>query len=167
MTSLGHGISDAVRNHIPIWVDDTIVNVLYEAYKGSGGILSKEGTGGFRKRVKESKDWVRKSRRTTDTGFERMYRCKTVQKATLIVHSPPGDMSANAYVFCIDDKPIAGGKTKLKSTHVSTQISKTDKTTSKSEDTVFVKFSEEELSAMRVRMEFGDGFDRLELDREA
>lgn len=167
MGSLGHGISEAVRNHIPIWIDDHLVDVLYEEYKKSGGVLNKEGQSGFKRRVRESSSWVRKSRKTTTSGFERLYHCKTVQKASLIVHSPPGDLSANGYVFCVDSKPIAGGKTKLKSVQVSASLSKNDKTTMRAQDVQFVKFSEEELRKMRTEMEFGDGFERLEFEREA
>jgi len=167
MPSLGHGISDAVRNHIPIWVDSQVIDLLYEEYKKSGGTLSKDGYGGFGRRIREATDWVRKSRRTTSSGFERKYHCKTCQKATLIVHSPPDDMSANSYVFCIDDKAVAGGKTKLKSTHISSAVSAKDKTTARPQDVQFVKFTEEELRKMRTRMEFGNGFEHLEFEREA
>jgi hypothetical protein len=165
MASIGKGISDAVRNHIPVWIDDAVVNVLYSEYKKANGMLSKEGLSGFKSRIKSASSWVRKSRKSTNTGFERLYHCKTVQKATLIVHSPPKDDSANAYVFMMDGKPIAGGKTKLKSTHVTTALSK-DKTSLKAIDVQFVKFSEAELISMRTRMEFGDGFEFLEMERE-
>lgn len=165
MASIGHGISNAVRNHIPIWVDDTLIDTLYQEYNKSGGTIAKDGYGGFRRRVKEPSDWVRKSRKNTDSGYERLYHCKTVAKASLIVHSPPGDLSANGYVFCIDGKPIAGGKTKLKSTHVTTAISKNDKTSVKAEELAFVKFSEEELRKMHTQMMFSDGFAYFEAER--
>lgn len=164
MSSIGHGISDAVRNHIPVWVDNDLIEVLYPQYVANGGILSKDQ---FARRVRNASDWVRKSRSKTGSGFERKYHCKTVQKATLIVHSPETDMSANGYAFCIDGKVVAGGRTKLQSTHVSTKVSRTDKTTSRPEAVTFVKFSEEELIKMRTEMEFGDGFQQLEMEREA
>lgn len=167
MPSIGHGISDAVRNHIPIWVDDQVVDLLYGEYKRTNGILNKEGSGGFRARVRDPKNWVRKSRKTTGSGFERFYQCKPVQKASLIVHSPGSDMSANGYVFQIDGKAVVGGKTKMKSTQVSTTLSRGDKSSSRYTDTIFVKFSEEELRKMRTEMEFGDGFEHLELERQA
>lgn len=167
MASIGHGISDAVRNHIPVWVDDSLVEVLFTEYKKAGGVLSKDGSQGFRSRIRSSSDWVRKSRKTTPSGYERLYHCKTVQKASLIVHSPESDMSANGYVFCIDGKPVAGGKTKLKSVQVSTAISRGDKTSVRPQDVTFVKFSEEELQKMRVQAEYGDGFDYFENEREA
>lgn len=166
MASIGHGISDAVRNHIPVWVDEALVDVLFEEFKKANGTLPKDGRSGFRSRIRESSDWVRKSRKNTSTGFERLYHCKTVQKATLIVHSPPKDDCANGYVFLMDGKPIAGGKTKMKSTHITTALSK-DKTSLKPTDVQFVKFSEEELRKMRTQMEFGDGFESLEMEREA
>lgn len=165
MISLGHGISDAVRNHIPIWVDDSLVDALFTEYKKAGGVLDRQG---FRSRIRQSDQWVRKSRKNTSTGYERLYHCKTVQKATLIVHSPVTDMSANGYVFQIDGKAVAGGKTKMKSVQVSTQLSRTDKTSVNPTDVTFVKFSEEELQRMRVQAEFGgDGFDYFENEREA
>jgi hypothetical protein len=164
MASLGHGISDAVRNHIPVWVDDQVVNALYTEYKNSGGVVSLPV---FRTRIRLASSWVRKSRKTTTTGFERLYHCKTVQKATLIVHSPPGDMSASGYVFHIDDKPIAGGKTKLQSVQVTSAVSKKDKSSVRPYDVQFVKFSEDELRRMRMGMEYGDGFDRFEVERHA
>lgn len=164
MASIGHGISDAVRNHIPVWVDNQLVDVLYSEYQKSGGTLKKDGFNGFSYKVKQSSDWVRKSRKNTNSGFERLYHCKTVAKATLIVHSPESDQSANGYVFCIDNKPIAGGKTKLKSTHVTIALSK-DKTSVKAHELQFVKFSEEDLRKMRTQMEFGDGFSHLEMER--
>lgn len=167
MPSLGHGISDAVRNHIPIWVDETLVDILFTEYQKGGGTLKKEGYQGFRSRIRGATDWVRKSRKTTSSGFERLYHCKTVPKATLIVHSPESDQSANGYVFCMDGKPVAGGKTKMKSTHITTALSKNDKTSIKPADVTFVKFSEEELRKMRTQMEFGDGFEHLELERGA
>ncbi len=163
--SIGHGISDAVRNHIKVWVDDALVDVLYDEYKKVGGTLSKDGIKGFRYKVQSSSDWIRKSRKTTSSGYERLYHCKTTGKATLTVHSPPGDMSADSYVFCVDGKPVAGGKTKLKSTHVSTSVSSKDKTSVRPSDVTFVKFSEEELRKMKTLMEFGDGFEHLELER--
>jgi hypothetical protein len=165
MPSIGHGISDAVRNHISIWIDDNLVDVLYNEYTKSGGTLKKEGVQGFRYKVRNASEWVRKSRKTTSSGFERLYRCKTVQKATLIVHSPATDLSANGYVFCMDSKPVAGGKTKLQSTHTTTAVSKKDKTSVRLQDVIFVKFTEEDLRKMRTQMEFGDGFDQLELER--
>jgi hypothetical protein len=163
MASLGHGISDAVRNHIPIWIDNDLIDTLYDQYKQAGGLLSKPA---FAIRIRKSSEWVRKSRKNTSSGYERLYRCKTVQKATLIVHSPESDLSANGYVFCIDDKPIAGGKTKLKSTHVTTSLSKSDKTTTRCKDVQYVRFSDEELQRVKTQMEFGDGFEHLELVRE-
>jgi len=164
MASLGHGISDAVRNHIPVWIDEVLIDLLYEHYKKAGGVLEKPA---FRSRIRQSEQWVRKSRRNTSSGYERLYHCKTVQKATLIVHSPPEDMSANGYVFQIDGKPVAGGKTKMKSVQVSTALSRTDKTSVRPQDVVFVKFSEEELQKMRVQAEYGDGLDYFEHEREA
>jgi hypothetical protein len=165
MPSLGHGISDAVRNHIPVWVDDPLIEVLFAEYKKAGGILDRVG---FRMRIRVASEWVRKRRHTTPSGWEREYHCKTVQKATLIVHSPESDMSANGYVFYIDGKPVAGGKTKLKSTHVTQAVSRTDKTSVRPQDVVFVKFSEEELQKMRIQSEYGsDGFDYFESEREA
>lgn len=165
MASIGHGISDAVRNHIPVWVDEDLVNILYPEYKNSGGVLSKEV---FHRRLRQSDQWVRKSRRKSGSGsHERLYSCKTVAKASLIVHSPPADKSANGYVFLIDGSPIAGGKTKLQSTHITTAVSKKDKTTIHPRDVIFVKFSDDELRKMRTQMEFGDGFEHLELEREA
>lgn len=165
--SIGHGISDAVRNHLSLWVDEQVVDVLFDEYKKGGGILNKEGSGGFRARVKDSKNWVRKSRRNTSSGFERLYQCKPVQKASLVVHSPQEDDRANGYVFQIDGKAVIGGKTKMKSTHVSTVLSKGDKSSARYSDVVFVKFSEEELRKMRTEMEFGDGFGHLEIERQA
>lgn len=167
MSSLGHGISDAVRNHIPVWVDDSLVDVLYDEYKKTGGTLKKEGYHGFRYCVKQSSDWVRKSRKTTPSGYERLYRCKTVPNATLVVHSPETDLSANAFAFCINGKAVTGGKTKLKSTHVTTALSKGDKATTRQEDVTFVRLSEEELRKMRIQMEYGDGFEHFEFEREA
>jgi len=164
MASIGHGISDAVRNHIPVWVDDSTIDILFEAYKTSGGILTKEA---FTRRMRESSNWVRKSRKNTESGYERLYHCKTMQKATLIVHSPESDLSANSYVFRIDDQPIAGGKTKLKSTHVSKTVSNSDKTSTRPHEVQFVKFTEEELRKMATQMRFGDGFAHLEFDRGA
>lgn len=166
MASIGHGISDAVRNHIPTWIDDPTLNILYEAYHKAGGVLSRDGVSGFRHRVRESNNWKRKSRKTTASGYERLYQCKIASKATLIVHSPESDMSANSYVFCIDGVPVAGGKTKLKSVQVSTVISK-DKTSARPHDVQFVKFTEDELTKMRTEMRFGDGFAQLELERGA
>ena len=99
MASMGHGISDAVRNHIPIWVDNQVVNQMYDVYKQTGGTLNKEGINGFRSLVTRSDGWVRKGRSKTTSGWERKYHCKTVQTVTLVVHSPDTDMSANAYVF--------------------------------------------------------------------
>lgn len=163
MASLGHGISDAVRNHIPIWVDDDLIEPLYEEYKKSGGVLSKSN---FKARIRSSSDWVRKSRKNTSSGYERLYHCKTVQKATLIVHSPETDQSADSYLFCIDTKPIGGGKTKLKSIHITTNISKNDKTSVRPQDVIFVKFSAEELQRMKAQIEYGDGFDYFEMERE-
>lgn len=163
MASLGHGISDAVRNHIPVWIDDTLVDTLYNEYQKTLGILSKES---FRVRIRSSSDWVRKSRKNTPSGFERLYHCKTVQKATLIVHSPPTDRSADSYVFCMDAKPIAGGKTHLKSVQVTTAISAKDKTSVNQRDVIFIKISDEELRRMRIQMEYGDGFDWLEVERD-
>jgi hypothetical protein len=165
MASIGHGISDAVRKHIPVWIDDTLVDVLYEEYKKTGGDLNKDGIRGFRYKVKESSDWVRQTRKTTVSGYERPYRCKTIQKVTLIVHSPKSDMSADSYVFCVDGRPVAGGKTKLKSTHVTAAISSKDKTSVRPSDVTFVRFSEAELRKMKTLMEFGDGFEHLELER--
>ncbi len=164
MATLGHGISEAVRNHIPVWIDDPLIDVLYDHYKQAGGVLDKAH---FRSRIRVSAEWVRKSRRNTASGYERLYHCKTVNKATLIVHSPPSDMSANGYVFRIDGKPVAGGKTKLKSVQVSSSISREDKTSVRPQDVVFVTFSEEELLKMRVQAEYGDGFDYFEHEREA
>jgi hypothetical protein len=167
MSSLGHGISDAVRNHIPLWIDDSLVDILFDVYAKSNGTLKKDGAYGFRRNIREAGNWVRKSRKTTSSGYERLYQCKPVKNATLTVHSPAGDMSANGYVFCIDGKPIAGGKTKLQSTHVTTALSKKDKTSMRPTDVHFVKFSEEELRKMRTEMEFGDGFGHLEMERMA
>lgn len=167
MTSIGHGISDAVRAHISLWVDDQVVDLLFDEYKKGGGILNKEGSGGFRARVKDSKNWVRKNRRNTSSGFERLYQCKPVLKASLIVHSPSGDDCANGYVFQVDGKAVVGGKTKMKSTHVTTALSKGDKSSSRYTDIIFVKFSEDELRKMRTEMEFGNGFEHLELERQA
>jgi|SRR5271166_4072748 len=165
MASLGHGISDAVRNHIPVWVDDPLVEALFTEYKKAGGVLDRTG---FRTRIRQSDQWVRKSRKNTSTGFERLYHCKTVQKASLIVHSPATDMSANGYVFSIDGKPVAGGKTKMKSVQVTKQLSKTDKTSVNPSDVTFVKFSEDELQKMRIQAEYGgDGFDYFENERGA
>lgn len=165
MASLGHGISDAVRNHIPVWIDEPLIDTLYEGYKEAGGVLEKYY---FRSRIRQSDQWVRKSRRNTSSGYERLYHCKTVQKATLIVHSPPEDMSANGYVFQIDGKPVAGGKTKLKSTHVSTSLSRTDKTSVRPADIVFIRFTEDELQKMRIQSEYGgDGYDYFESERGA
>lgn len=167
MASLGHGISDAVRNHIPVWVDDQVVDLLYTEYKNTGGVLQKDGFSGFRARIKDPKNWVRKSRRQTNSGYERLYACKPVQKATLVVHSPQTDMSANGYVFQVDGKVVAGGKTKLKSVQVDAKVSKNDKTSSRLQDIAFVKFSEEDVRRMRTQMEFGDGYDYFEDERQA
>lgn len=164
MPSIGHGISDAVRGHIPIWVDDQLVTILYDEYRRFGGVLSKDNPGGFRSRIKNSSDWIRKSRKSNDKGFERTYVCKTVQKASLIVYSPPDDKSANAYVFCVDGHPVAGGKTKLKSTHVSKVLSTKDKTTTDVDDVVFVKFTTDELRKMKTQMQFGN-MSFLEIER--
>lgn len=167
MASIGHGISDAVRNHIAVWVDDSIVDALYEEYNKAGGILKKDGTSGFRYRIRQAGSWVRKSRSNNyPTGFERLYHCKTVQKATLTVVSPASDDSATAYLFHIDGKPIAGGRTKLKSTHVSKVISAKDKTGTKASDTVYVKFTEEELRKMSMQMKLGGGLEYYELERD-
>lgn len=162
MPATGHGISEAVRNHIPIWVDEEIVEVLYSEYTKTGGNLPKEN---FKRKVRSSDFWKRKSRKKSGSGHERLYACDTVSKATLIVHSPATDMSANSYVFCIDSKPVAGGRTKLQSVHISQSLSKKDKTVTKPIDIQFVKLSESELRAMRTQMEFGDGFAQLELER--
>lgn len=163
-TKLGKGISEAVRNHIPIWVDTQLIDCLYTEYKKNSGILSKPA---FANRVSNVSDWVRKSRRRTDTGWEREYTCKTVQKVTLLVHSPESEVSATGYVFNIDGVPVAGGKTKLKSVDVSKILSKSDKSTSRMSDVHFTKFTEEELRKMRIQMEYGDGLQHLETQREA
>lgn len=168
MPSIGHGISDAVRNHIPTWIDNGLADVLYEKYRKANGIISRGYTkDSFRSVIRNSTTWVRKSRKTTRSGFERLYLCKNIPDATLIVHSPEDDMSANAYVFHIDGEPIAGGKTKLKSTHVSTKISTKDKTSIEPMEITFIKFTKEELRAMKTQMDHGDGFDHLEVEREA
>lgn len=163
MASLGHGISDAVRNHIPVWVDSQVVDLLYEGYKKANGPYPKPT---FANNIKKPENWVRKKRVSTSSGWERQYHCKTVQSAQLIVHSPSTDMSANAYVFKVDGEPVAGGKTKLKSVQISTALSK-DKTSGRLQDIQFVKFSEEEIIKMRTQMEFGDGFSHLEEERIA
>jgi hypothetical protein len=167
MASIGHGISDAVRNHIPVWVDDALIDVLYAEYQKGGGVLKRDGVSGFRYRIRQSADWVRKSRKTTSTGFERLYHCKTVQKATLVVHSPANDESANAYVFYMDGKAVAGGRTKLKSTHITSAVSTKDKTTVKPTEVAYVKLSDVELRRMNTQLEHGSGLEMLEFEREA
>lgn len=163
MPSLGNGISDAVRNHISIWVDDDLITIIYKDYVASGGVLSQPA---FTLRMRNSAEWVRKSRKNTSTGYERLYHCKSVKKATLIVHSPPADDKATSYIFYIENKPVAGGKTKLSSTHVTKTVSKKDKTTVVPHEVAFVKFSEEELRKMRTQAEYGDGYDHFEFERE-
>lgn len=166
--SIGHGISDAVRSHIPVWIDDGLVDILYEESKKINGVISRGSTKStFRTQIRNSSTWVRKSRKTVSDGFDRLYCCKTIPKATLIVHSPKDDMSADFYVFNMNGIPVAGGKTKLKSTHVSNIISSKDKTSAKPADVTFVKFTEEELRRMKTQMEHGDGFSYLEQDRFA
>lgn len=159
MPSLGKGISDAVRAHISIWVDTALTDALYQEYQKSGGNTVKTT---FNTYVKTPETWVRKSRKNNTNGYERLYQCKQIPKATLIVYSPPTDDCANAYLFCVDNKPIAGGKTKLKSTHLTNAISTKDKTSLRPQDVVFVKLTEEEIRAFNTKLIFGDGFDRLE-----
>lgn len=144
-------------------MDDSLVDSLHNHYVQSGGVLSKAS---FSTRIRDSKDWVRKSRRQTNTGYERLYRCKTVQKATLIVHSPDTDMSANAYVFCIDEKPIRGGKTKMKSAQVTKALSKQDKTTVEAYNMAYITLSEKEIESIKVKMDHGDIFMGLEIERD-
>lgn len=165
MASIGHGISDAVRNHIPVWVDDKLVEALYEEHQKAGGEIGKLGVYGFKSKIRSPGAWIRKSRKHAKDGYERLYHCKNVAKAKLIVYSPEDDKSANAYVFYIGDKAVAGGKTKLKSTHITTNVSSKDKTSLNPTDIQFVKFTEEELQTMRIQTEFGGGLDRLEFDR--
>jgi len=67
-TSLGHGISDAVRNHIPVWVDSDLVKTLHDEYKKAGGPLTEAQ---FKTRIASSVEWGRNCRKDTDTGYER------------------------------------------------------------------------------------------------
>lgn len=165
MPSIGHGISDAVRNHIPIWVDPNVANLLYDEYKNDATNKPiKSET--FRSIINKPDAWVRTGRKKTSTGFERHYSCKSIGKVSLIVHSPPEDKSANGYAFYIGKTPVAGGKTKLQSTHVSIKVSSKDKTSSRYEDAVFIQFTKEELEAMSTIDRFGDGLSRLETERE-
>jgi hypothetical protein len=164
MVTIGHGVSDAVRNHISIWIDDAMIDSLYAAYKESGGKLNKSS---FCIRIRQPKEWVRRSRSKTSSGYERVYRCKTVEKATIIVHSPASDMSANGYVLCIDGTAVGGGKTNMKSTRITNALSKSDKSTTSLTKVQYVRFSEAELQTFRIQMEYGDGFHSLDMDREA
>lgn len=171
MSSIGHGISDAVRNHIPLWVDNQLVDTLYDTYTNSNeykksNAIGKEGVNGFRRRVSNAKEWKRVKRKSSNSGWERHYVCKSVKNATLIVHSPETDMSADSYLFLIDNQPIGGGKTKLKSTHTTSSISTKDKTSIRQQDVQFVRLTEDELLRMKIEHQFGDGFGWLEHSRE-
>lgn len=161
MPSIGRGISDAVRNHIPVWVDNQLVDVLHAEYEKKNFRIGKTV---FRNQIRDPKNWARRSRMKTNSGYERSYTCKPLTNVTLTVHSPITDKSASGYVFELDNKPISGGKTQLKSTHITTALSKGDKTSTK-HDPIFIKFTAEELESMRVRDKFGDGFDHLEDER--
>jgi hypothetical protein len=135
----GHGVSEAVRNHIKVWVTEDVVN----AIKRPAYLL------------RDSKAWKRKARRNSPTGFgfEREYYCEGVSDAVkLIVHSPESDYSADRYVFMVGDKAVAGGKTKLQSVMHSSAVS-SDKT--KIEKDSFTALSAAELEKISVNMTFG------------
>lgn len=150
MAATGHGVSAAVRNHIAVWVSPAVSNAVGKPHS----TLSK------------SSSWKRVARRNSPSGYgyEREFRCEGVPKVKLIVHSPESDYTADSYVFLVNDKPVAGGKTSLKSVHTTTAIS-IDKTkvTDKAE---FTAMSAEELDKIQVNLSYGKGsYAFLELER--
>ena len=163
----GKGVSEAVRNHVGTWLNDVnLLDQLFIAYEKSGGKLKKEA---FIQRIRKSDDWKRQSRKTTGSGFTREYYSDSLggksSKVRLLVHSPKSDYSADSYVFNVDGKAVAGGKTKLQSVFYSTKV-KDEAANPVAQTATFTKFTKAELQAMETKMIYGDCFDQLEFERE-
>lgn len=161
MPSSGHGVSEAVRNHIHTWITDEVASAIYEVSTYTSKSLPH-----FAMNLRTSKNWKRVARRRRTGGFEREFHNAGIPASAdvaLYVHSPASDYSADAYLIKVKGKLIAGGKTKLQSVFNSTITSrdKTELTTPK-----FVPFTQAQLAAAQVRYEYGDGFDQLEVERE-
>lgn len=159
----GKGISESVRNHVSTWVDDGLMDLIYPEYQKTGGKVLK---GDLKLRMKRSEDWKRDNRKKCANGYNREYHSDSITggksgKIKLIVHSPTSDYSADSYVFMVDGKAVAGGKTKLKSVLYSKAVQ--DK---KVETESFVKFTPAELQQIEAKMIYGDGLDSLFTSRE-
>ena len=168
MGASGHGVSASVRNHVSTWVsDETLSTKLYDEYCAVQGNKPKDTKEAFSRKLKSSAQWKRKSRSRSKSGWERTYVHDSIPENTvkLVVHSPESDFSADSYLFFVKNKPVAGGKTKLKSVFYSTAV-KDKVETDKVETEVYTKFTPKELEAIEGKLKYGDGFASLFSERE-
>jgi hypothetical protein len=155
----GKGISEAVRQTIPEWMDTETVNLLTEASPALRGYT-----------LRDSKSWVRKVRRGNETGHTRTYRNNAAPSSVnldLEVRSNRKDDQIQYFAFRVGGKFITGGDCKVASVFASANSPNQARVTEKAEKKSTVRrLSQAEIDRINVQSEFGDGFDRLFDERD-
>lgn len=149
----GHGISQAVRNHIPIWINEQVAHRLFLAVQKLDGKVNELV---FKAGVRNPENWKRTTRILIESEYRRWFRCETHEKLGLVVISSLDDQSANGYVITVDNKIAANGFTKLQSVNSTDKLSK-DKTQVTPE---FAEATEQEIKEMGLRWDHNQYYER-------
>jgi hypothetical protein len=156
MPASGKGISEAVRQIMPQWLDN-------ETIAG----LSKKDSSITASRVKDFKSWVRVVRRKSDTGtgYIRLYKCNTVPDSTnleLEIRTSTKDSEIQYFAFKVNGKYVSGGDCRVHSVYSSAQAQNTAriepaKTT---ETKGYKRFSQADLDKLNLQVTY-NSFDSL------
>jgi hypothetical protein len=157
--SLGHGISDSVRDCISSWMTDKVINLLYEEAKPT---ISKWN---FGNKLRSSSEWKRISRRRSDKVgvWSRSYYSKLLGKnqVGLIVltnkksSTKEEDMYIEYVTITLKGKVIGGGKVSVPSVKLSQKNKQVNIEDFKSES-LFTEFTASELANINSEIEYGE-----------